>query len=738
MADDVSVKFGGQTADLNAAIDAVKSKIASMGDGTAGLVSNFMSIGATIASALAIDKVVSFAEKIGDVAEQLERTSEIAGIAADEILGLQSAAKMTGGSAESATAALMFLEKNISKAASGSKEARQALLDAGISLQTIKTGDASKALSEMADKFAASANGAGKIEVAMNAAGRGGKELIPILNKGSEGLDAFRKAAMESNSVLLKNGETFAEIEDNIQRMHAASTNLWNSFYAELAPAVNAAIIAFTDWTKELTKSNEKGNLLIDIIHGIGTAFTGIVLSINAVKTAVEIIFDVMVGGFEWLITKAIDIGEGIVDFYSGAGRAIRLALSGEFKAAGSEIEKAQALAMEHVREKHQYVTDDIKRRWDEALQHATNFWTSSAKIVAAAEAPAVGMKKETGEKLKPAMKSTRVVDTEKDQASLLEKERQGLMDTYELRRQYDEFNVQSGRMSYDEMFADLNDALDRQHDLLIESYNKQAELYKDDAAKYKLVIADKEKEDTRYISQKMKLESESLKQTQKTWDSAFKVIENSFDGMVEGILRGTLTIQGAFKNMAANLIISMLNACAKMALEWIKKEALQTAATISGNSARSSADMAASATSKLAGKAAASSQIMMDAKESAANVYADVSAIPYVGWILAPPAAATAFAAVAAYNSFDQGTNLVPTNMTANIHKGERIVPKADNERLMQALEGGGGGAQVHFHIRAMDSRDVKRFLNKHGKSIGRQMQSYIRDGGRIAFANS
>lgn len=41
--------------------------------------------------------------------------------------------------------------------------------------------------------------------------------------------------------------------------------------------------------------------------------------------------------------------------------------------------------------------------------------------------------------------------------------------------------------------------------------------------------------------------------------------------------------------------------------------------------------------------------------------------------------------------NSFEVGTNYVPQNMLAQIHEGERIVPKADNAALMNLLAGGG-----------------------------------------------
>ena len=41
----------------------------------------------------------------------------------------------------------------------------------------------------------------------------------------------------------------------------------------------------------------------------------------------------------------------------------------------------------------------------------------------------------------------------------------------------------------------------------------------------------------------------------------------------------------------------------------------------------------------------------------------------------------------------FAQGANLVPADMVAQIHAGERIIPKADNSKLLAAVDRGTGG---------------------------------------------
>lgn len=130
--------------------------------------------------------------------------------------------------------------------------------------------------------------------------------------------------------------------------------------------------------------------------------------------------------------------------------------------------------------------------------------------------------------------------------------------------------------------------------------------------------------------------------------------------------------------------------------LATVRGQAAQTGAVQAGNTARLSADASAAVAGKAQQAAVQGPSIMADAAKAFSGTYASVASIPYVGWILAPAAAAAAFAAVAAYEglaSLDVGTTYVPRTGLYTLHEGEAVAPVPFARGMREAAAAGGGG---------------------------------------------
>jgi hypothetical protein len=146
--------------------------------------------------------------------------------------------------------------------------------------------------------------------------------------------------------------------------------------------------------------------------------------------------------------------------------------------------------------------------------------------------------------------------------------------------------------------------------------------------------------------------------------------------------------------------------------------EIAKTGATEAGVAERTATVSAGASAQSGAEASASSAMIIGDAAKAAAGVYAQVAQIPYVGWILAPAAAAAAFAAVASYNSLvglDVGAANIPTQQAYMLHPQEMVVPA----NFAQAIRGGqltlggpGGGGSGSLSIGNISAIDAKSFL--------------------------
>jgi hypothetical protein len=113
----------------------------------------------------------------------------------------------------------------------------------------------------------------------------------------------------------------------------------------------------------------------------------------------------------------------------------------------------------------------------------------------------------------------------------------------------------------------------------------------------------------------------------------------------------------------------------------------------------------------------------------AASATYKSIAAIPIVGPFLAPPAAAAAFAASAAFgNSISSaaGGYDIPAgiNPLTQLHAREMVLPAKYADIIRElATQGQGQGAASQaapvIHVHAVDAHSVRRLFNDHGSEL-------------------
>jgi hypothetical protein len=267
--------------------------------------------------------------------------------------------------------------------------------------------------------------------------------------------------------------------------------------------------------------------------------------------------------------------------------------------------------------------------------------------------------------------------------------------------------------------------------------------------------------------------EKEAARQKEEAWRETNQVVYNAENQLISGIISDRKTMGQMLMSIGSEIVqreiqddLRALTAKKLAALEGTQVDAKEAqggllmhllskqreVATTVGSEAAKTAAVAAGGEARVAATASASTQaavitsthnikeITSHAATAAAGAYHAMAAIPVVGPILGAAAAAVTFAAVEGYGvlaSFDKGTNSLPNDMIAQIHAGERIVPAADNSKLMAAVDrgtGGGGGGpmgdmHVHYSPTVNGQMPFAEQLQQHEGNILSMMQRMHRD---------
>lgn len=241
---------------------------------------------------LGLKRIVTGAIEVG---AQLDELSQKTGVSVQTLGMLKGAGDQAGLGLDTIAGLAVKLQKTLVETADGTSKQALAFKTLGIEVRDAsgRLKSADQIIFEMADKFAATADGAGKTAIATDLLGKSGADLIPVLNKGSE----------ELRSLGLAVGPEFAarsaEFQDNMSKIRTQFDQLSIDVANQLLPGL---ISLSEGWES----NNVAVKLLVGLIKTLETSFVGwqaiATTAVNGVATAFAVaktnvtgLYDIMV-----------------------------------------------------------------------------------------------------------------------------------------------------------------------------------------------------------------------------------------------------------------------------------------------------------------------------------------------------------------------------------------------------------------------------------------------------------
>src|SRR6516165_4864672 len=194
-------------------------------------------------AAAAVAGGVVVAKQVADEIASMNKLSKQFGISVTDLSGYRVALKMTGVDMETLATGMSRLAQNAARAEAGGKAQQRTFHDVGIAY-----GDSAGHLRPMndllldaADKFSKMQDGTAKAALAAQLFGRGvGPQLIPFLNAGRAGIEAYTEKARQLGLVLdEKDAAAAVNLKNNFRLLDEQANACKERLALEVIPALN-------------------------------------------------------------------------------------------------------------------------------------------------------------------------------------------------------------------------------------------------------------------------------------------------------------------------------------------------------------------------------------------------------------------------------------------------------------------------------------------------------------------
>lgn len=213
------------------------------------------------ASAAVGESILAVGKSTADYAGDMFDMARSTGMGVESFQKIAYAAKMSGIEAEKVTTSFIKFDKMIVDAAGGNKTYMQTFKDLGIQIKDSAGNlrQPNEIFEDVAEIFHNTKDGAAKTALAVELFGKSGAELIPMLNDGKSGLQAFYAEAERMGLVLsaeaIGKGDAFSDQLEQIgQQVKGVKLQLGTALIPALSAAtekISKVIDKITKWVQE-------------------------------------------------------------------------------------------------------------------------------------------------------------------------------------------------------------------------------------------------------------------------------------------------------------------------------------------------------------------------------------------------------------------------------------------------------------------------------------------------------
>ncbi len=256
------VVLGADTAQLDSAFKDTIDKAAKFGKqlATVGGVAAgaFNAVGAAVAAAIAGS--LSSIDQLGKTAQQI-------GVPVEKLSELKFAAEQSGVSLGTLAQGFKDLAGKMSEAV-GDKQSGPARAFAAIGVAVTdaagKLRASDQVMLDVADRFKGLKDDAGKTTLAVQMFGEAGAQMIPMLNRGRDGISELTSEARSLGVVIdADTAAAAARFTNNLKEMGKAKDSLATVLSARLAPALERLSEQFVGYVRNVAKSEETTAFLV-------------------------------------------------------------------------------------------------------------------------------------------------------------------------------------------------------------------------------------------------------------------------------------------------------------------------------------------------------------------------------------------------------------------------------------------------------------------------------------------